>query len=73
MTIIRPTERVTKIDECGEYRVTIPPLNLCVCGTEFQIHDWFATSCPSCGREYNGAGQLLAPRSQWGKETGERF
>lgn len=27
--------------------------------------------CQHCGREYNSAGQLLAPRSQWGEETGE--
>jgi len=24
-----------------------------------------------CGRDYNMSGQLLAPRSQWGMETGE--
>lgn len=28
-------------------------------------------NCPHCGRDYNSAGQLLAPRSQWGEETGE--
>lgn len=27
--------------------------------------------CPKCGREFNSAGQELAPRSQWGEETGE--
>lgn len=35
-------------------------------------------SCPmtnvcECGRLYNGSGQALAPTSQWGEETGERF
>jgi hypothetical protein len=26
-----------------------------------------------CGRIYSSTGQELAPRSQWGEETGERF
>lgn len=30
----------------------------------------FTNSC-DCGRDYNSAGQELAPRSQWGEETGE--
>ena len=28
-------------------------------------------SCDKCGADYNSAAQLLAPRSQWGEETGE--
>lgn len=27
--------------------------------------------CPVCHREFNSGGQLLAPREQWGEETGE--
>jgi len=27
--------------------------------------------CPKCGDNFNSAGQQLAPRSQWGEETGE--
>lgn len=27
--------------------------------------------CGRCGREFNSAGQELAPREQWGEETGE--
>lgn len=27
--------------------------------------------CPACHREFNSGGQLLAPREQWGEETGE--
>ncbi len=27
--------------------------------------------CPYCGTEQNASGQSLAPRSQWGEETGE--
>jgi len=30
----------------------------------------FTNTC-ECGADYNMAGQRLAPRSQWGEETGE--
>lgn len=29
--------------------------------------------CPKCGLEYNSSGSKLAPRSQWGEDTGECF
>lgn len=45
----------------------------CSCGTKIELVDWWATSCSNCNREYNGGGQELAPRSQWGEETGEKF
>ena len=32
--------------------------------------DGFTNTC-DCGADYNMSGQLLAPRSQWGEETGE--
>jgi hypothetical protein len=31
----------------------------------------FTNTCPKCQADYNWAGQLLAPREQWGEETGE--
>ena len=31
----------------------------------------FTNTCPYCHRDYNMMGQGLAPRSQWGEETGE--
>ena len=31
----------------------------------------FTNTCPHCQRDYNMMGQVLAPRSQWGEETGE--
>jgi hypothetical protein len=31
----------------------------------------FTNTCPICERDYNWAGQGLAPRSCWGEETGE--
>lgn len=33
--------------------------------------DGFTNTCDRCGRDYNSSGQELAPRSQWGEETGE--
>lgn len=41
----------------------------CECGQELFCPN-FTNTC-DCGRDYNWAGQLLAPRSQWGEETGE--
>ena len=31
----------------------------------------FTNTCSMCGADYNGSGQLLASRSQWGEESGE--
>lgn len=42
------------------------------CKKEVVLHNGFANEC-ECGTEYNGFGQKLAPRSQWGYETGETF
>lgn len=39
------------------------------CGEEVYCRG-FTNTC-DCGADYNHAGQLLAPRSQWGEETGE--
>lgn len=33
--------------------------------------DGFTNTCDGCGADYNSSGQRLAPRSQWGEETGE--
>lgn len=44
----------------------------CDCGTFLDYpgpgRDYY---CPHCHRDYNSAGQRLAPRCQWGEETGE--
>lgn len=40
------------------------------CGMDL-VCSRFTNTCGGCGRDYNFAGQLLAPRSQWGEETGE--
>ncbi len=44
----------------------------CSCGSVVVLHSSWANDC-HCGREFNGSGQELADRSQWGEETGERF
>ncbi len=49
------------------------PVVRCVCGNLVECWDSWANSCDKCGTEYNGGGQQLAPRSQWGEETGETF
>lgn len=43
------------------------------CQHEVELTNAWANACPNCHVEYNGSGQMLAPRSQWGEETGERF
>lgn len=58
--------------ECGGERVGyIRPLEWlkCDCGARVALVG-FTNGC-DCGRDYNRSGQLLAPRSQWGEETGE--
>lgn len=52
---------------------TEPPEGLtCDCGAFLPWPGFGADyACPRCGRDYNSAGSLLAPREQWGEETGE--
>jgi hypothetical protein len=45
------------------------------CSTCYQkvaLTDPVTNTC-SCGTDYNGFGQKLAPREQWGWETGENL
>lgn len=47
-----------------------PAIGLCeMCGRKVCL-DGFTNTC-QCGADYNMSGQRLAPRSQWGEETGE--
>lgn len=43
---------------------------LCECGGSVYLGG-FTNTCATCGADYNMSGSLLAPRSQWGEETGE--
>lgn len=72
---IRANPRAAKVTpfriESHEERVTTPAVILCDCGRKLTLWDSWANGC-DCGREFNGSGQLLAPREQWGEETGEQ-
>ena len=49
-----------------------PSIGLCNhCGAEVELGR-FTCEC-ECGALYNWAGQELAPREQWGEETGEHW
>ena len=48
-----------------------PPIVTCTCGRKVECPN-FTNTC-DCGADYNFAGQLLAPRDQWGEETGEHW
>ena len=41
----------------------------CQCGRQVDCQGF--TNICDCGRDYNWSGSLLAPRAQWGEETGE--
>lgn len=43
----------------------------CHCGSKIVLAN-FTNTC-DCGRDYNSSGQELAPREQWGEETGEHW
>lgn len=43
----------------------------CSCRKKVYCHH-FTNTC-SCGKDYNQNGSELAPRSQWGEETGETW
>jgi len=48
----------------------------CVCGSWMpRGSGYFPTDykCTICDKEYNSSGLCLAPREQWGEETGEQF
>lgn len=53
------------------WEVTEPGVIECAhCHKPVSMNHAFINSC-SCGADYDGNGNLLAPRSQWGEETGE--
>lgn len=52
-----------------ERSYTEPAIGLCDCGEQVALSN-FTNTC-ACGADYNSSGQLLAPRYQWGEETGE--
>ena len=55
-----------------EWSYRHPRVGKCDCGEEVVL-DRFTNTCYGCGADYNMSGQRLAPRSQWGEETGEHW
>jgi len=53
-----------------EHTYREPAIGRCNCGNEVWLAG-FTNTCDGCGADYNSAGQRLAPREQWGEETGE--
>jgi hypothetical protein len=51
---------------------TEPAVARCHCGSEIYLTS-FTNTCHTCERDYNMSGQELAPREQWGEETGEHW
>lgn len=48
----------------------VPAVGKCGCGRRVEL-DGFTNTCGGCETDYDSNGQQLAPRSQWGEETGE--
>ena len=57
-------------DNCGGRYCRPIKVIKCDCGSLVYC-DSFTNTCDKCEADYNTAGQRLAPRSQWGEETGE--
>jgi hypothetical protein len=57
--------------EYSEHSFNEPAVIRCVCGAEVSLDMVMTNTCNKCHRDYNISGQLLAPRSQWGWDTGE--
>ena len=49
-----------------------PAILECDCGAHVELA-MFTNTCSNCGTDYNFEGRRLAPREQWGEETGEHW
>jgi len=50
-----------------------PATMKCVCGEIVYMDNVMTNTCGKCARDYSIGGSLLAPREQWGEETGESY
>ncbi len=50
-----------------------PRVIRCTCGEEVVLYNHFTNTCDKCDRDFDGYGHGLAPRPQWGEETGEHY
>lgn len=57
--------------ETRTYTYTDPRIGECECGEHVYL-EHFTNTC-GCGRDYNMSGDELAPREQWGDDTGENL
>jgi hypothetical protein len=57
--------------ERREYSYREPGVIRCDCGGEVELYMAMTNTCDTCGADYNLSGQRLAPREQWGWDTGE--
>lgn len=55
-----------------ENRRKVAAIGKCGCGVLVHLGD-FTNTCLKCGADYNWNGARLAPREQWGQETGEHY
>jgi len=46
---------------------------VCKCGEKIELEARYINTCRKCGADYNASGKKLAPRSEWGTETGENL
>ena len=74
-TCLRLVEAARLVDEGVVNEVQShyePPVIQCLrCQSEVTLADAWLSTCSRCGADYNGSGQLLAPRHLWGEETNE--
>jgi hypothetical protein len=52
------------------YQYAIAGSGICACGRKVWLYDTDCNQC-ECGVEYFSNGDPMAPREQWGEETGE--
>ena len=71
MKIIQERE-VVYSEETDTCLVVQERVGECECGEEIYLTR-FTNTCYECGADYNMSGQRLAPREQWGEETGEHW
>jgi len=65
--MINPDTIVTERDSTGR---RIDKTGICECGETVDLLR-FTCTCPGCYTDYDSGGTELAPRGQWGWDTGE--
>lgn len=63
---------IAKGIEKREWSYVEPAIGICSCGEKVYLTS-FTNTCNKCEADYDLNGSRLAPRSQWGEETGEHW